>query len=327
MSFSIQNRLLRQGSGFEAVFDSALFSRVDAFRFVGDAGRLESRHIAVRGSPLRIARVTSTGHRIALTEEDGLTFLVPRLGRVQVRTRLKDWESGRGSVLALRPGQRETEVKRAGAEDYLAYVLVLPRAELARCEAAGLSEELLFGGQGGALLTGEAAQRLQEYLAFAVEQLAARPVSRVSERAARGFAALALDLLIDLIEAAVAERASSASLVASDPGLRRAAMARDILVARAEEPLSIADLARELGVGLRSLQLCFMRSFGTTPRAMLTRIRLENARARLMAAGPEAQVTTIAMDAGFTHLSRFSEAYRQAFGERPVDTLQRARRH
>ena len=86
-------------------------------------------------------------------------------------------------------------------------------------------------------------------------------------------------------------------------------------------------MANEPGVGLRSLQRAFLRTFGTTPRTVLTRIRLENARAKLLVWGPEAQVTSIAMDARFTHPSRFSKAYRRAFGERPIKTLKRARRH
>jgi hypothetical protein len=36
-------------------------------------------------------------------------------------------------------------------------------------------------------------------------------------------------------------------------------------------------------------------------------------------------VTAIAMACGFTHMSRFALEYRQHFGERPSDTLRRAR--
>lgn len=315
------------GHGNRDGFESVLFSRVNRFGFLGDGGSLDTRRISVRGSPLSIARVTSSGHRITLTEEDALTFLVPRVGRVQVRTGTRDWHSAKGSVLALRPGKRETTVLRAEESEYLAYVLFLPVAELAASGSDRVSEAQLFGTGAAVVMSGVGALRLQEYLAFAVEDLLVQPASTITDRTARGFAALAMDMLFDLIEATVEAQGGMAALVTADAGLRRAVQAREILVERADEPLAIADLAQELGIGLRSLQLAFFRSFGTTPRAMLTQIRLENARAQLLAAGPEAQVTTIAMDAGFTHLSRFSQAYRRAFGERPVDTLNRSRRH
>jgi AraC-like DNA-binding protein len=54
-------------------------------------------------------------------------------------------------------------------------------------------------------------------------------------------------------------------------------------------------------------------------------MRLDVARAALLAAEPPRQVTVIALDCGFTHLSRFAEAYLRAFGERPSETLARRR--
>ena len=106
---------------------------------------------------------------------------------------------------------------------------------------------------------------------------------------------------------------------------RRVRGAAELLRQRADEPVSIAALAEEIGVGLRSLQMSFREVHGQAPREFLGRIRLERARERLLAADPSEQVTTIALDCGFSHLSRFAEAYRQAFGERPSETLRRRR--
>jgi AraC-like DNA-binding protein len=54
--------------------------------------------------------------------------------------------------------------------------------------------------------------------------------------------------------------------------------------------------------------------------------RLRQVREALLAADPEANVTTIASNAGFTHLSRFSIEYRRRFGEKPSETLKSRRR-
>jgi transcriptional regulator GlxA family with amidase domain len=59
------------------------------------------------------------------------------------------------------------------------------------------------------------------------------------------------------------------------------------------------------------------------PRATLARLRLQAARARLLAATEADSVTAIALDCGFAHLGRFAVAYRRAYGERPSETLAR----
>jgi transcriptional regulator GlxA family with amidase domain len=59
--------------------------------------------------------------------------------------------------------------------------------------------------------------------------------------------------------------------------------------------------------------------------SLLRRTRLLEARAELEAAPPGATVTRVALDCGFTHLGRFSQEYVRRFGERPSETLQRAR--
>ena len=106
----------------------------------------------------------------------------------------------------------------------------------------------------------------------------------------------------------------------------RVRMAEEIMRARSDEPLSMASVAREIGVGLRSLQLAFMDARAMGPRDVLLRMRLERARERLLSAGPADTVTTIALDCGIAHLGRFPAAYRIAFGELPTETLARTRR-
>jgi transcriptional regulator GlxA family with amidase domain len=85
------------------------------------------------------------------------------------------------------------------------------------------------------------------------------------------------------------------------------------------------ELAQSLGISLRSLQLAFQEVHGHGPREALNRIRLEKARQRLLAAREEGRVTAIALESGFSHLSRFAQSYAQAFGERPSETLLRRR--
>lgn len=98
---------------------------------------------------------------------------------------------------------------------------------------------------------------------------------------------------------------------------------RDHLHAEATEPLDLAELAAIAGIGIRALQLGFKRHFGTSISDMLLDIRLGHLNGRLRNAAPDARITDIAFDLGFTHLSRMASAYRAKFGEPPSVTLRR----
>ena len=104
---------------------------------------------------------------------------------------------------------------------------------------------------------------------------------------------------------------------------RALCLARDCLEAGACEPLDLAQLASSAGIGIRALQLGFRRHFGVSISEMLLDIRLANLHGRLRRAAPDASITDIAFDLGFTHLSRMAGAYRLKFGELPSATLKR----
>jgi transcriptional regulator GlxA family with amidase domain len=101
----------------------------------------------------------------------------------------------------------------------------------------------------------------------------------------------------------------------------RVRRAEAVMLSRSADALSIATVAEELGLSLRSLQTAFRNVHGEGAKARLTRIRLERARRRLIEAAPYGRVTDIALECGFTHLGRFAAAYCSTFGERPCETL------
>jgi transcriptional regulator GlxA family with amidase domain len=87
----------------------------------------------------------------------------------------------------------------------------------------------------------------------------------------------------------------------------------------------MASIGHQVGVGLRSMQLAFWEARSATAPEVLSRMRMDRARALLLAPGEAAQVTTIAKACGFAHLSRFAQAHRQANDEIPSETLSKAR--
>ncbi|APO51049.1 AraC family transcriptional regulator [Bradyrhizobium diazoefficiens] len=100
-------------------------------------------------------------------------------------------------------------------------------------------------------------------------------------------------------------------------------VARDRLADSAGEALDLAQLACAAGIGIRALQLGFRRHFGVSISEMLLDMRLAGLHARLAQAPPDASITEIAFDLGFTHLGRMAGAYREKFGETPSATLRR----
>ena len=84
---------------------------------------------------------------------------------------------------------------------------------------------------------------------------------------------------------------------------------------RADQPVSISDVALAVGVSVRSLQRTFQQELGVSPMRLLKIIRLERARVRLMTEGANTNVTQVALTSGFTHLGAFAADYKKRFGE------------
>jgi AraC-like DNA-binding protein len=116
---------------------------------------------------------------------------------------------------------------------------------------------------------------------------------------------------------------SDATLRPGSPVPADVVRALDWLRAHASEPIDVDTLASVAGVRRRTLQAHFLRFLGASPRVIARRIRLANARARLLAERPGARVSEVALASGFDQPGRFAAAYRRQFGELPSRTLRR----
>ncbi|WP_201066665.1 MULTISPECIES: helix-turn-helix domain-containing protein [Thiorhodovibrio] len=87
---------------------------------------------------------------------------------------------------------------------------------------------------------------------------------------------------------------------------------------------SLVDLCLHTGVSARTLQYAFHDQLGLTPNTYLRLLRLNGARAELVATtAAGTSVTQIATRWGFMHLGRFARAYRELYKEPPSATLAR----
>jgi AraC-like DNA-binding protein len=101
-------------------------------------------------------------------------------------------------------------------------------------------------------------------------------------------------------------------------------LARELIEAHHQEPLTVVDMAEAVGVSVRTLQTNFVRELGVSPMAYLRELRLGAARTELKAASTDTTVTRVALNHGYSHFGRFSVEYKRRFGESPSATLRRA---
>jgi AraC-like DNA-binding protein len=92
----------------------------------------------------------------------------------------------------------------------------------------------------------------------------------------------------------------------------------------AAAPLTIADIALEVGVSVRALQAGFREWRQTTPMAARG-ISACKVRAALLEPDEATEVTDVALRWGFAHLGRFSARYEALFDETTGTTLRRRR--
>lgn len=99
------------------------------------------------------------------------------------------------------------------------------------------------------------------------------------------------------------------------------ARAKDYMMAHIDQPITIPELCKELGVSRRTLQYCFNEVLELNPVAYIRTLRLNGVRRELKSTSPvTATIQDIAARWGFWHLSRFAAEYRAHFGELPSQT-------
>jgi AraC-like DNA-binding protein len=117
-------------------------------------------------------------------------------------------------------------------------------------------------------------------------------------------------------------REVGSTLSQSERNVRIARSAKEYIETNFHHPVHLEDLSRHTGFSIRMVQRCFRERFDTTITDFLKAVRLDAAYRELAVKYPdETNVKQVALRNGFTHLGRFSGAYRQRFGELPRETL------
>ncbi len=101
--------------------------------------------------------------------------------------------------------------------------------------------------------------------------------------------------------------------------------AREIIHDSIDETISVADLAIQVGVSVRSLQNGFRQFMGLTPVEYVRRHRLERLHKALTNSDPQASVTEMMLECGIVNFGRYAQYYRQQYGCSPSETLRKRR--
>ena len=95
--------------------------------------------------------------------------------------------------------------------------------------------------------------------------------------------------------------------------------AKNILEVRLENPPSILELAKQVGVSDRTLRSGFRKLFGTTVVGYLNQLRIQQAEALLRTG--TLSVAEVANSVGYSHLGHFAAAFKRQFGITPRECL------
>lgn len=128
------------------------------------------------------------------------------------------------------------------------------------------------------------------------------------------------EILIEWMEA-LPPQVDTSDLVSLSRKKKVVDRACEVMMSRADEPLSILEICSRVGTSRRKLNACFQDVLGTTPVKYLRSLRLNGVRRALRAAGPNETIQDIASHWGFWHLSQFAQDYKKLFGELPSASL------
>jgi len=103
--------------------------------------------------------------------------------------------------------------------------------------------------------------------------------------------------------------------VLDDELFRRLCRSRDWLAARIDEPVRLADAAREACLSPFHYHRLFAHTFGETPHEFITKLRID--RAKRLLAHDRLPVTEVCFAVGYESLGSFSTLFRTMVGYSP----------
>ncbi len=285
------------------------FTRLDRFDFA-DASSARLVSSGLREGERSICLIASTGHDITLRDDSKVFLLFPFRGAATVEWAGQVHTAAPSEMIVVGPGYRRTRL----SENYLGGMIQLPLGDVAHLE-----QRLEQGA--GTRSMGDGLWKLGPSAAVAEAHQLLAGIERPN--GARQVVSDWHDAMFRLCERFHLSMEPADAPPDPRASLRQVRMAEEFMAAENCRPITLHAVARAAGASPRAIQIGFQKHRRCTPLQFLQQRRLALARS-LLTAEPARTVTDVAIDCGFTHLSRFSGAYRQAFGESPSETRRAA---
>lgn len=274
----------------------------------GGVDDVRMHHVAY-GTPIQID---------AAPLQSNYLLCVPVHGTASVTIGGREWHADAQRAMLLPPGE---EFRLHWHDASPQVVLSIPHTRMQRIATALAGNDDPRALPSSFSLTSAAGRALATEMRVAHEDINSGAAAEFPEFMQHNVA----DGLVARVLLAAREQ-DTLDTVVEPPPVRTKLVAAFLDLADSEQApeFSPMDVALRLRVPLRTLQESVQRELHSTPAEVLRVARLECARRQLRAADPAlTSVTEIALNCGFRHLGRFSVQYREAFGEKPSETLRR----
>ena len=296
---------------------------VDNYDVVGKASEFRLNRYKMELGRLVIVRgKLRTGYRLRALPGSHLVAMIPESGGFAMKAGRKLTESGSQRNGIVSPRDRFS-VAYHGASGY---TLLVSHDHVVRRLEEREARRTLAQVNGSAPITldlsSPVGRRFRSTLNFVWAQLADAGAAKPPPLLAAALEEILLNGFMILLSPSGQDEADQEM---SNPGRRVVLEACEIIRARIDEPVRIVEIAGALGISARHLQGGFRRHIGKSPQEFLTECRLDLARRILLDRAPSRSVTGTALECGFSNLGEFAGKYRERFGEKPSETLRRAR--
>ncbi|WP_157220997.1 AraC family transcriptional regulator [Flavisphingomonas formosensis] len=300
-------RPLRTGAGFRYVYNSDVGDGGWEFHYLTDA-------ISIAVVDFRAARSISHVHR----HDDHLVFSAVLEGRSTIyalEDAAEELAHGFCTVYGLRKGQPVRTVYEPGRS--LRWVSVFLRRdkvhELCRLEPDALPaifrEYVVCGapiGLRSVPLTGAAS--------LAATQVFECPYTGELRR--MYLIAKSIEIICAVLRSFSDDQPVDDRTIFTEGDAKKVRLARDIIEENLEDPLSVPELARVVGLSRQKLQFGFQLLFNTSVGRLYKQVRL--ARAVTLVSETHMPIIEIALECGYEHPGSFTRAFKAAFGESPL---------
>jgi AraC-like DNA-binding protein len=277
---------------------------------------------------ITVGEVRSTGHEVEVNEHMGLSLVIPLKGRILSMSgdNTNRAHANHGALL-FSPNRRTTRVVAPKGGEFLGLPLVIPFNEIAgTAERMGISLHQIRHARSFGFELHQQSQPISAELVALCKTLHSE-IIRGSRRLnlpgahAQWGNTLSEKVVEIMHEAGIFDLPDIAWQSTNGRHVDRA---MEYMRAHLSDIVLISEVADACGVSNRTLEQAFKHAMNMTPMRALNRFRLQAARAMFLDTKFDATVTDVALACGFRHLSRFSRAYADCFGELPSET--RARR-